>query len=173
MLLIFHNLLGPNAFCYWLETLFRKKIYNKNIVRLGPSQSLRPKAWFGPNKNTKIGLHTTTHHRHPPPPPTAAAAALLPPPTLRSLNAVLHSAAAFALKGRTGATAGQYLISYVEMATDRYLGFRFEEVCTVNNVCRVCVCCMCAVYVLCACRVNTVCMLCLCDVPVRAATGGI
>ena len=29
------------------------------------------------------------------------------------------------LKGQAGATAGQYLISYVEMATDRYLGFRF------------------------------------------------
>lgn len=36
-------------------------------------------------------------------------------------------AAAFTIKGMMGATAGQYLISYVEMVTDRYLGFRFDE----------------------------------------------
>ena len=35
------------------------------IVRLGSSQSPRPRAWFGPMENTKLGLHT-----HPPPPPS-------------------------------------------------------------------------------------------------------
>ena len=32
------------------------------IVRLGPSQSPRPRAWFGPKENTKMGLHTHHHH---------------------------------------------------------------------------------------------------------------
>ena len=31
-----------------------------------------------------------------------------------------------AAKGRSGATAGQYLISYTELITDRYLGFNFD-----------------------------------------------
>jgi hypothetical protein len=30
------------------------------FVRLGPSLSPRPRAWFGPKENTKKGLHTTT-----------------------------------------------------------------------------------------------------------------
>ena len=34
------------------------------FVRLGPSLSPRPRAWFGPKENTKQGLHTT---HHPPP----------------------------------------------------------------------------------------------------------
>jgi hypothetical protein len=29
------------------------------FVRLGPSTSPRPRAWFGPKRNTKLGLHTT------------------------------------------------------------------------------------------------------------------
>ena len=36
------------------------------IVRLGPSLSQRPRAWFGPKENTKMGLPATHHH----PPPT-------------------------------------------------------------------------------------------------------
>ena len=36
----------------------------EGIVRLGPSLSPRPRAWFGPKENTKMGLHT--HHPHPP-----------------------------------------------------------------------------------------------------------
>ena len=46
------------------------------------------------------------------------------------------SAAALELKGHAGATAGQYLISYVEMATDRYLGFRFPAALTTINTAR-------------------------------------
>ena len=34
-----------------------------------------------------------------------------------------------AARGRAGATAGQYLISYTELITDRYLGFKFNVSC--------------------------------------------
>ena len=43
---------------------YKSPIYEKNIVWLGPHLSSRPKAWFGPKHNNKIGLHT--HHHHPP-----------------------------------------------------------------------------------------------------------
>ena len=41
-----------------------KHLYYYDIVRLGPSLNPRPRAWFGPKENTKMGLHT--HHHHPP-----------------------------------------------------------------------------------------------------------
>eukprot|EP00037_Helgoeca_nana_P027885 m.323332 g.323332 ORF g.323332 m.323332 type:complete len:215 (+) comp27624_c0_seq9:249-893(+) len=41
-------------------------------------------------------------------------------------DAYATHATALALKGQSGATVGQYLISYTEMITDRYLDFKFD-----------------------------------------------